>query len=177
MNPNHTHAGSSKIDGIAWTCLSHLEQEEAMLSATLSSVRDIRSALMKGDLDGLAQSLQRQQHTAHAAVELRKTRTRLKEHLAAALGVPLEDVTLRLLAQHTSATVTQRILTSRARLAKVASEVDALNHGNAALVRQSAELLQRFLSSLTGRSTQSARYASSGQLEDGGCDPMFQTRC
>ncbi len=177
MNQHHTRADKSKIDGIAWTCLSHLEQEEAMLSATLSSVRDMRSALMKGDLDRLAQSLQRQQHTAHAAVELRKIRTRLKEHLAAALGIPPEDVTLSLLAQHTSATVTQRILSSRGRLAKVASEVDALNRGNAALVRQSAELLHRFLSSLTGRSTQSARYASSGQLEDGDCDPMFQTRC
>ena len=167
----------SNADSVALTCLAQLEKEEAMLSATLESLRAVRSALLQGDLAQLSLALENQQHTAKAATELCQTRARLRDQMAGILGIDPHQATLRLFAERVSENLAARLANYRQRLSGMAAEVDRLNRGNAALIRQSLDLLQRLLSNLTGLEESADRYSSSGQREQGVCGSIFQTRC
>ena len=166
-----------KLEALGLTCLAHLEQEEAMLSATLQTLRDMRTALMHRDLQRLTEALERQQHTAKAAAELRTVRATLRARIAEMIRVPADHVTLGLLAAQLTDAMQQRMLGYQKRLSDMAAEVALLNRGNAVLIRHSVGLLQRLLMCLTGGDESTDRYARSGQREEGDCGSIFETQC
>jgi hypothetical protein len=161
---------------LSLACLAHMEQEEAMLSATLDSLRCVRTALMHGDLSALNEALDRQAHTARAANELRLRRAELRRGLAATLGVSPQSVTLQMLAVRFPGEVGQRLEHCRERLGRLATEVDQLNRGNAALVQYSLDFLHRFLVEITGGVTAGARYSFAGVLEEAACGSMIEAK-
>src|SRR5262245_49263937 len=80
---------------LSLTCLAHMEHEEAMLSATLESLRQIREALLGRDLAALQRAVDVQAHTERAARELRVRRAELRAHLGTRLNLNPQTVTLR----------------------------------------------------------------------------------
>lgn len=161
---------------IALACLAHMEHEEAMLAGTLESLREVRSALLDGDLGALKQALDQQAHTARAAEELRRRRVTARAEWAAAIGVPANAVTLAALAARLPADTAERLDRCRARLKQMAAEVEQLNRGNAALVRHSLEFLHEFFVSVTGGEHVGDRYRPSGALERTACGTLFEGR-
>lgn len=169
--------GAKAAEGVALACLAHLEQEEAMLSATLEKLRAVRSALMHGDLSALTRTLAEQRHTALAATELYKARAQLRQRITGVAGAPEGRVTISRLSQCVTEPLATRLISQRKRLSDMAKEVDRLNRGNMSLVRQSLDLLERLLSSLTGTDENSDRYSPSGQREQRRYGSIFQARC
>ena len=51
MTHAETPASFSEIERLGMQCLSHVEQEEALLTATLKLLREVRTALIARDLD------------------------------------------------------------------------------------------------------------------------------
>ncbi len=163
-------------DGVALTCLAHLEKEEAMLGAMLERSHAVRAALMSGNLADLAELLADQQHTAKAAAELYKARAQLRQTIATAIG-SRDAGTLSRLVQCVSEPLRGRLSALRQRLVGMAKDVDRLNRGNMALVRQSVDLLERLLSGLTGSEQSADCYSSAGRMEERTYGSVFEAKC
>jgi hypothetical protein len=177
MNEKPHRETPPTADHLVLTCLAHFEQEEAMLAASLEALRAIRQHLLRGDLEGLQQALSQQQQAATTAVELGRRRQLLRARLAAQLGLPVDQVTLRTLADQATGTLRGRLLKSRQRLLDMAADIERLSRGNQALVQQSMELLQKLLGSLCSQGPGTPRYTASGTIEPGSCGHFFQARC
>lgn len=160
---------------LAW--LKHFEQEQAMLGASLEALREVRQRLLGGDFAGLQRALGRQQQAAGAAAELAQRRRLLRQQLAAELGVSEERATLRALAEQVTGAVRQQLLQFRQRLLETAAEIELVSFGNQALIRQSLELLQRLLGSLSSQGPGTSRYTASGTIATGSIGHLFQARC
>jgi len=161
---------------LALACLAHMEQEEAMLGESLESLRQVRAALAEGDLSSLAAALDRQGHAVRAADELRRRRAELRQSLARAFRLPLASVTLHTLATVFPGDAADRLRRCRERLMAMAGEVDRLNRGNALLVRQFLDFLQRFFVAITGGSQTGGCYNTAGKLEQAECGSMIEMR-
>jgi hypothetical protein len=153
-----------------------MEQEEAMLGATLESLGQVRAALTHGDLPALNRALESQAHTARAADELRQRRAALRRELAAALGVPPQTVTVEMMAKRLPADAADRLLRYRDRLRSMAADVDRLNRANASLVSQSLDFLQRFLLEITGGGQSGKSYTCCGMPREAECGSMIEAR-
>ena len=153
-----------------------MEQEEAMLAATLETLRHVRAALIAGDLATLNRALDQQGHTARAASELQVRRKRLRSDLANSLGQPPESVTLQALAKSLPGEPGERLAGCRVRLKKMAEQVDRLNRGNAALVQQSLGFLHRLFVGLTGGQPSSQSYGPGGVRQDTPCGSIIEGR-
>lgn len=162
---------------LALACIAQLEQEEAMLSATLEILRNIRAALVERNQNQLQTALNQQAHTARAASDLRDARTRLRHAIGHTLGIPPEQVTLTMLASHVSEDLASKILSRGRHLTEMARDVNAMNRSNAMLIYQSMNLLEQLLTCLTGRDDGADRYEARGQIHYGGHGPLFQARC
>ena len=165
----------TELATLSLVCLAHGEQEEAMLAATLQSLRRIRLALTQGDLRALEEALESQAHTARAADELRQRRSELRRHLGAVLRIPPQAVTLQILADRLPADAAEKLGRCRARLRTLAADVDQLNRSNAALVGQSLDFLHRFLVEITGGQAGQS-YTCSGQPRQAECGSMIEGR-
>jgi hypothetical protein len=164
------------VNTLSLTCLAHMEQEEAMLGATLDSLQQVRTALLGGDLSALEQALQSHASTARAADELRLRRGQLRSQLGAALGIEPRKVTLQEVAARLPLQDGQRLMRCRDRLKQMAAQVERLNRGNAALVQHSMEFLHQFLVSVTGGDAVGDRYHASGRVEKPACGSVFEGR-
>lgn len=160
----------------ALACLAHMEQEEAMLGATLESLRRIRAALKEGDLRALQEALESQAHTARAALELRQRRAALRRDLSGLLRIPPEAVTLETLADRMPADTAEKLSRCRARLRVMATDVDRLNRANATLVSHSLDFLHRFLAEITGGAPVARTYTCSGMPREAECGSMIEAR-
>jgi hypothetical protein len=167
----------SKADELSLACLAHFDREEEMLAESAQVLRDVRRCLLTSDLEGLAGALQRQREAAGAAVELARRRRRLRERLCGELGVPEEQFTLRTLADRSSGGLRERLLASRQSLLRLAGEIEQVNRGNQALIRQSVGLLHSLLGSLSDQGAGTRRYTALGGIEPGGSGSLFQSRC
>jgi len=165
------------IEGLALVCLAHFEREEAMLDASLESLRAVRESLVKANPEELNEAIQRQQRAAHSAAELAQARRQLRGRMGQVLGVPAEQVSLRMLAERVSGEVQERLWRCRERLAAMAREIERVNRGNIGLVRQSMDLMERLLESLGGEGGGTSRYTSRGEMESGGSGSFLQTQC
>jgi hypothetical protein len=164
------------VTALSLACLAHMEQEEAMLGATLDSLRQVRAALLGGDLTALERALDCQVHTARAAGELKMRRVELRKQLGSGLGLDPQSVTLQEVAARVPTDHGQRLARCRERLHQMAAEVDRLNRGNAALVQHSVDFLHQFLVSVTGGEPVGDRYRPSGQIERATCGSLFEGR-
>jgi hypothetical protein len=176
MSPDTTINRMPDASRLSLVCLAHAEQEEAMLGATIESLRELRAALVGGDLAALGQALERQGHTARAAEELRVTRERLRCDAAAALGMHPASVTLERVAARLPREAAVRLTACRQRLIRMASEVDELNRGNAALVRHSMDFLHRLLVEITGGEPNATRYGPTGVRGTSVCGSLIEAR-
>lgn len=165
------------IEDLALVCLAHFEREEAMLDASLESLRAVRDNLVKADPAGLNEAIQRQQQAARSAAELARARRQLRNRMSQVLGVPAEQVSLRMLADRVSGEIQERLWRCRQRLAAMAGEIERINRGNVGLIRQSMDLMGRLLESLGGEHSGTSRYTSRGEMESGGSGSFLQTQC
>jgi hypothetical protein len=161
---------------LSLACLAHMEQEEAMLQATLDSLRQVRAALLGRDLAELERAVERQVHTARAAEELRLRRAELRGQLAVRLGIDAQAVTLQKVAARLPGENGERLARCRERLKCMAAEIDRLNRGNAALVQHSLEFLHQFLLNVTGGAAVGDRYQPSGRVDRALCGSVFEGR-
>lgn len=170
----------TKLEEKAATCLvaslAHMEQEEAMLKETQESLREVRDALVQGDLGRLAGSLERQAHTARAAAELRLAREKFRQQVAETLRVSAEQVTFGWLAEHLPGEAGQRIARCRERLCRLAIEVDQLNRSNASLILHSLDFLNQLLLEITGGDKGSNRYGATGGRDIGQCGSLIKAQ-
>jgi hypothetical protein len=171
-------AGPSRGDpqALALGCLAHLEQEEALLTETVSSLREVRSALLGGDLAALGAALERQSQWAHRAGDLQVRRAALRTNLAAVLGVEPALVTVSMLAGRLPADAGARLASCRQRLTQMATEVDQLNRANVALLHHSLEFLHRFLVEITGGQSHGPSYTAAGTLREATCGSLIEAR-
>ena len=147
-----------------------------MLKESLLSLEQVRAALLQGDLGGLADSLKRQAHAAHAAGELRHARERFRTQIGLALGVSPQSVTLQWLAKQLPAEAGERIASCRERLCRLAAEVDGLNRSNAALILQSLDFLNQLLLDITGGSSGGNRYGATGRRQTSACGSLIEAQ-
>lgn len=162
MTQPNARLSESKATTLSLACLAHMQQEEAILAETLDSLRQVRTALREGNLDSLKSALERQGRIAQASAELREGRASLRQEMSTALGIPVQNVTLMVLAARLPGDVADHLASCRARLSNMAAEVDRLNRANAALVGQSLEFLERFFTEITDGDRGGAGYSSRG---------------
>lgn len=161
---------------LALACLAHMQQEEAMLTETLESLRQVRAALLSGDLDSLKIALERQTRIAHASAELRERRAGLRREMSTVLGVPPRDVTLLRFASGLPRDITDHLIGCRERLRTMAAEVDRVNRANAALVGQSLDFLERFLTEITDGDPGGAGYTARGASREPALGSIIEAR-
>jgi len=161
---------------LSLTCLAHMEQEEAMLSATLDSLQRVRAALLGRDLAALERAVELQAHTERAAQELLVRRAELRVQLGTRLKLNPQTITLKEVAMRLPGEQGLKIARCRDRLHRMAAEIGRLNRGNAALVQHSMDFLHKFLVSVTGGDAVGDRYGSSGGIERATCGSLFEGR-
>jgi len=177
MNENSVPLHPVPMDTLVLACLAHFEQEEAMLAASLEALREVRRSLIQGELGGLQAAMAQQQQAAQTAAALTETRHRLRQRLADQLGVHVEQTTLRALAARISGPLREQLLQVRQRLGGMAREIERLNRGNLALMRQSIALLQKLVECLSAEGSGTLRYTATGDIEHGSCGHFLQARC
>ena len=147
-----------------------------MLAETLDSLQEVRGALRGGGLEGLRRALDRQARIAEASGELRERRAGLRREMAGVLGLSPREVTLTRLAARLPADVAAHLTACRDRLGRMAVEVDRVNRANAALVGQSLEFLERFLTEITDGDSVGAGYAASGAIRAPAVGSLIEAR-
>ncbi len=150
---------------LALRCLAHLQQEEAMLQATLSLVEETRAGLLKRDWTILREALDKQQHTIAASAELSKQRDQLRAQIAAELELSSEDATIGALAAHTTDSLREQLLLARGRLTKSTSRINVLNRANTVLAMQTNHIVTDMIHHLVGVKPQPRNYARTGLME------------
>jgi flagellar biosynthesis/type III secretory pathway chaperone len=155
---------------------THLDNEENALRETIQALHEVRGAIMKRDMEALAQALNQQQQLANKNASQAQARNAVRHRLAAILQVNVDYVNLSLLAQRTTPTMREQLFGRQRRLVELATEADLLNRANAALIRQSIDLLQQVLTCLTGESGTDS-YNASGQIQSGDFESTVQTSC
>ena len=75
MTNNSLHIAEADAARLSLACLAHLEQEEALLSATLTSLHQVRAALVNNNLQDLKTALAQQAHIAQAGEEFAQSAT------------------------------------------------------------------------------------------------------
>jgi adenylosuccinate lyase len=151
-----------------------MEQEEAMLDSTLRGLREVRSALAQGTVDGLTGVLEHQAKAARAAEELWHRRAQMRLEIASCCGTDPQSATLQMLARRVPGELADRLNSCRSRLKRMAGEIERLNRGNAALVRQSLAFLERLFAGLTGTEAASHTYGPSGQQRSLVCGSIIE---
>jgi len=164
-------------DTLAIACIGHLQQEEAMLTATRELLRGIRAALVSRDHDELAVVLESQQKQEQSAADLHAARMTMRQRISRSLVIPDSEATLNRLAACVSGETQMRLASGRRRLQKLAAEIEAINRCNAILVQQSMGLLHQVLFCLTGQDSSSQRYGATGRMASGEAGPVIHYEC
>ncbi len=95
MNINSTEAAlQQRVARLAQEFSQHMEREETALTHSLEVLRHVHARLLGNDLKGLTVELERQAQAIRNSSELDKHRSRLRQDLAHALNVPLQEATI-----------------------------------------------------------------------------------
>jgi len=155
-------------------CLDHIKREESVLESLLESLREVRSALLKNDVDALGAALERQDEATQASEQIRGKRSEILQHAANSLGLPLESLTLKILADSVGGKAGQTLHNLRQRLTKMSTEVDRLNRANAAMLNQAVDLTRQVLAELTQSDMVCDRYDATGERETPVSGPIIE---
>ncbi len=161
---------------LARACVAHLDEEASLLDTTAEFLRDVRAALIRGDLAALAGTLERQAEAGRAREAVSRRRTELRQMLAHHLGVEPAAVTLTALAARLAAADAADIASRRDRLRAQAAEVARLNRATATLLAHSAGFLQRLLVALSGGDRAGDRYDPAGRPQAARCGSFIEAR-
>src|SRR6266849_4488796 len=170
MNQKPIERSSPEIlTNLALICLAHMDREELLLSETRECLRRVRDALLQDDGAAVREALTRQNYLAQTSEEIWAQRGRFCQSVAAALDIPLNGVTLQLLAARVPGELGERLAACRLRVRRLAKEVDELNRGNAALIGYSLQFVHQLLVALTGGEAMGERYGPIGKVPSMGC--------
>lgn len=143
----------------------HLNDEESSLSAILQAVRGVHAALRLLNENDLRQWLEFEAIILQAAEGVKQRRHELRDLLAQALNILPEEVTLSRIIVATEGSLRGRIERKRKTLAEMSAEMDRLNRQNAAMIRQSSELMQSIIGRLTGVTVVGGSYNAHGGMD------------
>ena len=154
--------------------LDHMQREEAALEATLEKLRNSRRALLKRDLPELHQAFTTLNESLQVAEKMRPRREQLIEEIVASYDSANAPRTLRSVAALLPEEARQQLLSCRARLNTLATEVNRLNVANSTLVRHSLDLVQAILEKASGRTPGNKSYAATGRRDETSDGPLFE---
>ena len=92
------------------------------------------------------------------------------------MGIAWESVTVQMLALRLPDERGDRLARCRERLRNMATEVDHVNQGNAALVWHCLNFMQGLLVEITGGESSGARYNAGGRRQEPECGSLIQRR-
>lgn len=156
-------------------CKALLIREERALAPVLDTLRALRTALVGGDMTEVARLLKEEAPTEDTQQTL-AARAQFRRRTAAALQVDESQVTVRNIANWASEEHREDLLARREKLAEIVAEVDLLGRANAALLRQSVDILNTALNQITGVDS-SDSYDPSGKVGGGVTGSIIQTDC
>ncbi|MCR9116207.1 MAG: flagellar protein FlgN [bacterium] len=156
-------------------CLALLVREERAIEPALAALRELRSALVAGDMTQVSELLS-QESSAEPATDMTASRAQFRRRVGTLLSLPQEEVTVRRIAEWASPEQREQLLERRKRVAELANEVDFLGRANAALLRQSMDMLNMALSQITGGGSSDC-YDPSGRVANGVTGSIIQTDC
>jgi flagellar biosynthesis/type III secretory pathway chaperone len=145
--------------------LAHIRREESAMDSLLESLREVRSALLKNDLNVLPAALAHQAEAAQACETVRLRRGELLQQT--------EAPTLTQLGASLGEEADQSLRRLRQRIAQTSREVEQLNRANAAMVHQAIDLTRQVLAALT-QTDGGDRYQASGQREPPVTTPLIE---
>ena len=153
----------------------HLTREEQLLADLLHSLRQVREAFFQHNLAILPLLHGQQELLLHAARALAQERDHFRALLAEALGIPVQEATLRAIAESLDEPERDELLMRRARLTQQVREAQQLSEQNAALLGYSRGFLTCLFASVTGMSP-SERYGPLGQRRGMMVGPFLEAR-
>ena len=156
-----------------WT--DHLNREEALLDATVHSLRQVRTAIMNADFNRLPNLLAFQDNLALDADPIARARESLRETLAPYLGVSPVEVTLRRATAWLQSTYGINHLVGCERLVQRLHEAETLRCTIVTLIRSSLAFYQKLLGSLAG-GTSPDRYGPGGKWQGSASGSLIQGR-
>ncbi|MGI9515713.1 MAG: flagellar export chaperone FlgN [Pirellulaceae bacterium] len=166
----------NRNDSIADQCIDHLAQEIDLLEQYFEVASAIYDQVGAED----PASTERQQMTealSSRADQLSLARTKIKTQLAAYLGVPAQQATIRGLAEKLTGEQADTIRGQRARLLELETEIQKQNRTQSFLIRQSMDLYQRIAMELMDQKPGAPTYSSSGQLTANEAANILNTDC
>jgi hypothetical protein len=166
----------SQIEETAVDVLKHFQQEERMLADMLRSTEEVRAALLSRDL-----------HTQHDAfrehfkppAKLHEWRQDLRKRIAESLNTPVEEATLRGLADRAPRPLGEELVATHERLLNRIAEIDRLNRANAVLAAYFIDVVQKLLGDPANQRSPAKRYSPSGEVlrDDNSKHSGLQVRC
>jgi hypothetical protein len=135
---------------LAELSLEHVGRELAQLEAALAALQEVRTALLGKDPSALGAALARHQATADRAQETCRLRAEFQREVSARLGIAPDSVTLELLIARLPDEAAGRLGAARARLRRIAAEIEQLNSTNASLLYYCLDFFRRFFARVAG---------------------------
>jgi hypothetical protein len=154
---------------------AHLIREEALLVATLDSLRGVRTAIIAADWVKLPELLGSHDRLGADAAVVARERETLREATARQTGVSASEIMLRSLASSLPPARAAGLLETRERLIGEAGEAEALRRAVVTLVRFSLGFHQKLLEGLAG-GRGPARYSAAGTWRGAAFGSMIQAR-
>lgn len=144
----------------------HLQDEESALVFVLDAVRNLHRSLL--DLNGneLSASLDNEALALQRAQAVQRRRHQFRDEMSHALGLPADELTLTVLASHTSGPLRDLIVETRRRLSQMAAETNRLNRQNAAMIKQALVLVRGIVGKLTRTAGIGESYNAGGVREE-----------
>lgn len=139
--------------------LDHLQAEEDLLGRALAVLTGLHAAVRGGDLSAIEAARPPLDEITAATHARRAERAGVAAELAAAVGLPPEDITLSALADRLPEPDAADLRAARDRLAHLAGELAACQRRNANLI---CYLRSFFRGALSGTADPPARYGRSG---------------
>jgi len=172
-------AGTLKpdVERVLQATLRHLALEEEFLAGALTALQQARRALVQADPYGLTNALDRQSEQVQASEAMQRQRQQFRQEIAALLDVPVEALTLSVLASRLPAEARQPVAAYQTRLRQLAAAVEEMGRGNAAILRSCLKFLQQVLAGLTGGAPGGGhRYGPAGLHQELGCGSLVSAR-
>lgn len=154
--------------------LEHIRHAELALDSLVESLRDVRSALLKNDLDKLPVALARQTEATQACEAIRRQRGEILRHTGTSSGSRPESHTFTQLGASLGGEASQSLDRLRQRATQVSVEVEQLNRANAAMIHQALDLTRQVLAALTQTDSGGDRYDASGERERPMSSPLIE---
>lgn len=159
---------------LALQALAHFEREEAFLDTLREQLQAVHTALQDNDQAALSHVLRRQAELEHVQEAFRRERADWRRRAATALGVAVEDVHLRRLAERLSGEPARQLECLRRRLEGKLRETDEIRQRIASLAHCCLSFWQRFFLNLTGGGADC--YSPAGTRSETACGSFIEVR-